>query len=48
MNAVADRLSKEGVKMAQGTWRFFENKEGEVYEFYHEPFAENLPARLEN
>ena len=42
-NAVADRLSKEGVGMAFGTWKFFEHKEGEVYEFYHRPFAESLP-----
>ena len=29
-----------------GTWKFFEHKEGEVYEFYHRPFVEALPANM--
>ena len=39
-NTVADRLSKAGVVMDFGTWKFFEHKDVEVYEFYHRPFAE--------
>ena len=42
INTDAHSLSKEGVKMEHGTWRFFENKEGEVYEFFHRPFIEAL------
>ena len=45
-NAVADRLSKVGVEMEFDTWNFFEHKDGEVYEFYHRPFAEARPASL--
>ena len=41
-NAVAYHLSKEGVWMAFRTWKFFEWKKWEVYEFYHRPFAEAL------
>ena len=44
VNSDADRLSKEGVKMEHGTWKFFENMEEEVYEFFHRPFIEALPA----
>ena len=32
-NTVANRLSKVGVQMEFSTWKFFEHKEGEVYEF---------------
>ena len=44
INSDVDHLSKEGVKMEHKTWRFFENREGEVYEFFHRPFIEALPA----
>lgn len=38
-NKEADRASKEGTRMAQGTWLIKEHKDGDqVHEFYHEPF----------
>ena len=44
-NAIADRLSKDGIGMDFGTWKFFVHKDGEVYELYHIPFAETFPVR---
>ena len=41
----ADRLYKEGLKMEHGTWNFFEKRDAEVYEFFHRPFIELVPAK---
>ena len=43
-NSDVDHLSKEGVKMEHETWKFFENREGEVYELFHKPFIYALLA----
>ena len=42
-NNETDRLSKEGLNMAVRTWKFLEQREREVYEFYHRPFNEPQP-----
>ena len=36
----ADRLSKEGISLAWGTWKIRGKKETEVYEYYHRPFLD--------
>ena len=43
-NGNADRLSKAGLHMEPGTWKFLETKEVEVYEFFHRPFIDPLPG----
>ena len=43
---MADRLSKAGVAMDFGTWKFFEHKDGEVYKLYHKPYTEAPPTNL--
>ena len=42
-NNEAGKLSKEGLNMEAGTWKFLEQRETEVYEFYHRPFIEPQP-----
>ena len=39
-NSEADKLSKQGLLIDQGTWKFLKTKEAEDYEFYHVPFLE--------
>ena len=43
-NTTADRISKKGLKMEHGTWNFFENRDPEVYEFFHRLFIQLIPA----
>ena len=41
----ADRLSKVGLNLAWGTWKFIETKEAAANEFYHRPFMDLLPGQ---
>ena len=41
----ADILSKVGINMEWGTWKFTETKETEANEFYHRPFMDLLPRQ---
>ena len=43
-NNETNRLSKEGLNMEVRTWKFLEQREREVYEFYHMPFNEPQPV----
>ena len=47
-SALTEHYTKEAVNMAYGTWIFIENIEGEVFKFYHRPFSESLPTKLNN
>lgn len=40
-NTAADRLSKQGLTMDFGTWKFVESRGVDVYEFFHRTFIEN-------
>ena len=42
-NNDACRISKEGIIREAGSWKFLEQRETEVYEFYHRPFIEPQP-----
>ena len=39
-NVGTHRLSKAGLHMEPGTWKFLETEEVEVYEFFHRPFLD--------
>ena len=39
-NKEADKASKEGLRLAAGTWTVKETKDGRTQEFYHGPFIE--------
>ena len=41
----ADRLSKAGINMEWGTWKFTETKEKKANEFYHRPFMDLPPGQ---
>ena len=41
----ADRLSKAGINMEWGTWKFTETKETKANEFYHRPFMDLPPGQ---
>ena len=44
-NMDGNKLSKEGIYMEWGTWKFTKTKETEANEFYHRPFMDLLPGQ---
>ena len=40
INTDVDRLSKNGLTMEHGPWKFLETRDAEVHEFYHRPFID--------
>ena len=41
INQVADKASKEGLRLDMGTWLVTENNEGIVQSYFHRPFFDN-------
>ena len=39
-NSDVDRLSKKGLMIEHGTWKFVESRDAEVFEFYHRLFID--------
>lgn len=39
-NADADKLSKEAAHKPSGTWMIQEHREGNFYQYYHQPFMD--------
>ena len=43
-NTKEEFLSKDGLILELGTWKFLEKKDAEVFEFYHRRFVDTVPA----